>query len=112
MIDETKLYDEYPKELIKKMRESRVKEYPTDYAKNDPIGRRDQESIRAFKEVMEGLTGSQLPRKVELQLKILEDIIMNFLTPYTRQLLLTRISKQISDNKVLEKYESYEESLE
>ncbi len=107
LLDESKLFEHYPKKLIKKMKENISKEYTAeelrekaeypDLRENDPIfSSRDQETIRAFKGLMESLTGSQLPRKVELQLIILEDIIMNFLTPYTRQLFLTRISKHQS----------------
>ena len=100
------MFDSYPKKLIEKMIENREKEYPV-------LGGSDQQqTIGAFKGLMESLTGSQLPHKIELQFTILEDIIMNFLTPYTRQLFLTRILRQHSDNKVLDKHDSYEESLE
>ena len=86
MMDENKLLDQlvdrryYPKDLIEKMKES---------IKEEKSG-----TVREFKELMEGLAGSGLLRKAELQLTILEDIIMNFMNPYTRQLLLERISKK------------------
>lgn len=82
MIDENKLLDQlvdrkyYPKDLIEKMKES-IKD------ENDP-------TFREFKNIMESLAGSGLARKAEIQLTILEDIIMNFMNPYTRQLLLER----------------------
>ena len=51
-------------------------------------------TFREFKIIMESLAGSGLASKAEIQLTILEDIIMNFMNPYTRQLLLERINKK------------------
>jgi len=86
MIDQNKLLDQlvdkkyYPKDLIEKMKKS-IKD------ENDP-------TFREFKSKMESLAGSGLAHKAEIQLTILEDIIMNFMNPYTRQMLLERISKK------------------
>ncbi|MFQ5977935.1 MAG: hypothetical protein ACE5OZ_07400 [Candidatus Heimdallarchaeota archaeon] len=110
-LDQNKLLDQlvdkkyYPKDLIEKMKENREKEYPG-------LRGMDQQTIGGFKGIMESLAGSGLARKAEIQLTILEDIIMNFMNPYTRQLFLTRILKRQSENEVLDKYDSYQESLE
>jgi len=86
MIDQNKLLDQlvdkkyYPKDLIEKMKES--------------IKDENDQTFREFKSKMESLAGSGLARKAEIQLTILEDIIMNFMNPYTRQMLLERISKK------------------
>ena len=101
MLDVSKLFTYYPKDLIEKMKKNYLKEY-TLMKKNKGdyiIDRRSRiESVTTFKDLMQNLTGSQLPHKIELQLEILEDIIMEFMIPYTRQLLLERISKKIEES--------------
>lgn len=90
MIDKSKLFKKYPKKLLEKMKENMKKEY-IDFS-------RIQQSIVKFKSVMKDLTESQSLRRTELQLTVLEDIIMMYMTPYTRQLLLDRILKQQENN--------------
>ena len=113
-LDENKLLDQLvdrkynPEELLAKMKANIAKKYSAKdlrekgaylYLKeNDPIfGKRKQETIKDFKNLMQGLIASGLPRKVELGLIILEDIIVNFMNPYTRELLLERINEKKID---------------
>ena len=55
--------------------------------------------------------GSGLARKAEIQLTILEDIIMNFMNPYTRQMLLERISKSCEEENFLKRKQKLESIL-
>jgi len=55
--------------------------------------------FREFKSEIMHLTGKCSAKRVEMQLDLLEDIIMVFLTPYTRQLLIDRIIERCKEEE-------------
>ena len=64
-LDESKLFKYYPKDLLAKMDENLNHEI---YGQFD---HKHHSTVIDFKRYMKSLTGSQLPRKIDMQLRIL-----------------------------------------